>query len=235
MNHVSATSKVPRERSQWILVIRVYRNFGFATAIRVVYFRVRGMLFPTLALPDPSVSVTTPHEVSILLNSAEHDAALLDVLVDLLVGREKSDWEICVCARSSSQSDMAQALDRYHGNQPWIRVVTTDAAIDDETAAQWTIEQSTGVYVALVAPGYSSQFDAITRCISLLCNRPDLDAAALVKTEAGTDGNQVGRCTLVLQRKSKYLECFQGQWTLGAPAVIDALRKISAPIAYIEQ
>jgi hypothetical protein len=231
---MSATGKAPTERWQWTLVIRVYRNFGLATAIRVIYFRVRAMLFPTLALPDPSVPLTTPHEVSILLNSAEHDAALLDAVVDLLVGREKADWEICICARSSSQSDM-QALDRYHGNQPWIRVVITDAVIDDETAARWTIEQSTGVYVALVAPGYSPQFDAITRCVNLLYNRLDLDAVALVKTEAETEGHQVGRCSLVLQRKSKFLEAFQGQWTIGAPAVVDALRKISAPIAYIEQ
>jgi hypothetical protein len=229
---VSASGKGPRERSQWTLVVRVYRNFGFWTAIRVVYFRVRGILFPTLALPDPSVPVRAPHEVSILLNSAEHDAALLDAVVDLLAGREKSDWEICVCARPSAQPDMLQALDRHHGKQPWIRVVMTDGVVDDETAAQWTIEQSTGVYVAFIAPDYSPQFDAIERCVSLVCNRSDLDAAAVVKT--GTDGHQ-GRCGLVLQRKSKYLEVFQGQWTLRAPAVVDALKKISAPIGYIEQ
>ena len=235
MRQVPTAGKALRERSQWTLVIRVYRNFGLATAIRVVYFRVRGMLFPALALPDPSVPVTTPHEVSILLNSAEHDAALLDAVVDLLLGREKSDWEICICARSPARSGMVQALDRYHGNQPWIRVVIADGDIDDETAARWTVEQSTGIYVAFIAPGHSPQFDAITRGVDLLRDSPDFDAAAGVKTQAGTEGHQVGRCGLVLQRKSRYLEVFQGRWTLAAPAVVDALQKISAPIAYIEQ
>src|SRR5690242_14533650 len=100
------------DRSPLDLFSKVCRSFGMRMASRVTYFRLRGALFPALALPDPSVPSTTPHELSVLLDTAEHDWVTIGSIVDLLAGRRKLDWEICICERVPVEPRMAQILAR---------------------------------------------------------------------------------------------------------------------------
>ncbi|MGH6852020.1 MAG: hypothetical protein ACREDJ_02250, partial [Methylocella sp.] len=58
-----------------------------------------------------------------------------------------------------------------------------DESVDDATAARWTVEQATGQFVALVAPGYTPKAGGIARLLARLRNDPGIDAAVL----AGTD------------------------------------------------
>ena len=90
---------------------------------------------------------------------------------------------------------MARTLARIRGTQPWIRIVTTDKSVDDATAARWTVEQATGQFVALVAPGYTPDAGAITRLLARLHNDSGIDAAVLIGTEEGgpTFAGPVGR------------------------------------------
>jgi hypothetical protein len=50
--------------------VTVSRDFGFVIAMRVAYSKVRGKLWPALALPDAPVHNARHREVSVLLSTA---------------------------------------------------------------------------------------------------------------------------------------------------------------------
>ena len=226
-----------KDRSQLRRFVRAARDFGFVIAMRVAYSKVRGMLYPALALPDAPVYDARRREVSVLLSTAEHGAAVLDAVVEILAKRGGLGWDVCICERSPAGPEMARALARCRGTQPWIRIVTTDQSVDAATAARWTVEQATGQFVALVAPEYAPASDAIVRLLARLQNDSQIDAAALIGADGGS-GSPPSRvssadCRLLLQRKSGYLATFQGRWLLAAPALAKTLDEAGVPTAYI--
>ena len=217
--------------------VTVSRGFGFVIAMRVAFSKVRGRLCPALALPDAPVHNARRREVSVLLCTVEHGAATLDAVFEGLAGRGGLDWEVCICERSPVEPEMARALVRVRGTQPWIRIVTTDESVDDATAARWTVEQATGQFVALVAPGYTPEADAIARLLARLHNDSGTDAAVLVGTDSGSDSPPSSvpwaDCRLLLQRKSGYLAALPGRWPLTAPALAQDLDEAGVPTAYL--
>ncbi len=227
------------DRSQLRRFVTVSRDFGFAVATRVVYSKVRGMLCPALALPDPPVYNARHREVSVLLSTAGQGAATLDAVVEVLARRGGLDWEVCVCERSPVEPEMARALARLRGTQPWIRLVTTDESVDAATAARWTVEQATGQFVALVAPGYTPEAGAIARLLARLHNNSGIDAAALAATDRGSGGPpsplRWADCRLLLQKKSGYLAALSGRWPLTAPALAKDLDEAGMPAAYMAE
>lgn len=225
------------DRSPLSRFVKVSRDFGLVVAMRVAYSKVRGRLCPALALPDPPVYNAMHREVSVLLCTAEQRAATLDAVVDGLAGRGGLDWEVCICERSPVEPEMARALARFRGTQPWIRIVTTDESVDDATAARWTVEQATGQFVALVAPGYTPEANAIARLLARLYYDPGIDAAGLVATDSGSYGPPSSvpwaDCSLLLQRKTGYLAALPGRWPLTAPALAKNLDEVGVPTAYM--
>ena len=123
------------------------------------------------------------------------------------------------------------------GTQPWIRIVTADKSVDDATAARWTVEQSTGQFVALVATGYTPEADAIARLLAWLHNDPGIDAAVLVGTDEdfGCHPSRVesAHCRLLLLRKSGYLKALPGRWPLTAHALATVLNESGVPTPYM--
>ena len=211
------------------------RRFGLNVAIRVAYSKVRGGLFPAMALPDAPVYHNVPRELSILIGSTEHDAAALKAVVRVIAERGGSDWEVCVSGRPAMGREFERTLSRVRGAKPWIRVVSADGSVDDVTAAQWTVEQSTGEFVALVAPGYIVDADAVGRLLRRLRGEPRVEAAILVErvSDLGDLGAQPhSDCRLLIQKKSRYLATSSGRWPLTAPAAAKAL-EAGAPIAII--
>ncbi|MGH6846521.1 MAG: hypothetical protein ACREC0_03490 [Methylocella sp.] len=217
--------------------VTVCSNFGFAVAMRVAYSKVRGRLCPALALPDAPVYNARQREVSVLLSTAGQDSATLDAVVEVLAGRGGLDFEVCICERSPVGPEMARALARFRGTQPWIRIVTADESVGDATAARWTVEQATGKFVALVAQGYTLEAGAITRLLARLHDDAGIDAAALVGTDSGSGSPPSlvawADCRLLLQRKSGYLAALGGRWHLTAPALAKDLDEAGAPAAYV--
>jgi hypothetical protein len=217
--------------------VAVSRDFGFAVAMRAAYSKVRGRLCPALALPDAPVYNTRHREVSVLLNTAEQGAATLDAVVEVLAERGGLGFEVCICERSPVEPQMARTLARIRGTQPWIRIVTTDESVDDATAARWTVEQATGKFVALVAPGYTLEAGAIARLLARLRNDAGIDAAALVGTDSGSGSPPSlvpwSDCCLLLQRKSEYLAALGGRWLLTAPALAKDLDEAGVQTAYV--
>ena len=217
--------------------VTVSRDFGFVIAMRVAYSKVRGRLCPALALPDAPVHNARHREVSFLLITAGQDAATLDAVVEVLAGRGGLDWEVCICERSPGEPEMARALARLRGTQPWIRLVTTDESVDGATAARWTVEQATGQFVALVAPGYTPEAGAIDRLLARLHNDSGIDAAVLAGTDSGSGSSppsvRWADCRLLLQRKSGYLAALSGRWPLTAPALAKELDEAGVPTAYM--
>jgi cellulose synthase/poly-beta-1,6-N-acetylglucosamine synthase-like glycosyltransferase len=215
----------------------VSRDFGFVVAMRVAYSKIRGRLRPALALPDAPVYNVRHRELSVLLSTAEQGATTFDAVVAVLAGRGGSDWEVCICERSSAKPETARALAGLRGTQPWIRIVTTDESVDDATAARWTMEQATGQFVALVAPGYTPEADAIDRLIARLDNDSGINAVVLVGTDNGSDGPSSrvswADCRMLLQRKSGYLAAHPGRWLLTAPALAKELAESGVPITYM--
>lgn len=189
--------------------VTVSYKFGFVTATRVAYHKVRGMLWPALALPEAPVYNARHREVSVLLSTAEHDVTTIDAVCDALAQRGGLDWEVCICERCPVQPQTSRALARWRGTQPWIRLVTANESIDDATAAQWTVEQATGEFVALVAPGYRPEAGAIARLLARLQNDSGKDAAVLLgldrAPEPPASRGPSPDCRLLLHRKSRYL------------------------------
>jgi hypothetical protein len=220
------------------LFLKVYRNFGLATATRASYYRLRGRFFPALALKEMSLESTAPREVTFLLSTAEHDSVTLRAIVDLLAYRNRSDWEVCICARGPVTADMALTLSRVRGTKPWIRIIATDESVDAMTSAQWTVEQATGCYVALAAHRFAPHLDAVGQLLHRLRGDSASDTAALKRIDAGAGGQESrieqADCPLLLQRKLRYLEVFQGRWPLTATAAVGHLRQMGAAVACVE-
>jgi hypothetical protein len=216
--------------------LRVCHDFGPLVALRVVYSKIRGILFPALALPDPPTYSNRRREVSILLSTTDHDAATLDAVVTIVSGRADYAWEICICERTLLERKNA-ALARLRGSQPWIHIVTADGSVDDAAATSWTIEQATGEYLAVFAPGYVPEGQAIASLIARLQKEPETDAAILIGVNSRSDCfSTVGlwaNCRIVLQRKASYLAMQVGRWRLDAPALAKELIDTGVPIACI--
>jgi hypothetical protein len=216
--------------------VAVTRDFGLAVATRVAYSKVRGKLCPALALPDAPIYNTRRRELSLLLSTAGQCAATLDAVVEVLAGRGGSDWEVCICERSPVAPDMVGTLACIRGTQPWIRIVRSDTSVDDATAARWTVEQATGQFVALVAPGHTPDAGAITRLLAQLHNDTGVDAAVLIGTEGAPNSPaRWAGCRLVLQRKSGYLAAFPERWPLTATALAKYLDEAGVPTVYITE
>lgn len=214
------------------------RRFGLNVAIRVAYSKVRGRLLPALALPDEPVYDHAPRELSILIGAAEQGAATLEAVVQVIAERGGSDWEVCVSGRPAMGPELGRALSRLLGAKPWIRVVPADGSVHEVTAAQWTVEQATGEFVALVSPGYIVDADAIARLLDRLRGEPRIEAAMLVGRVSGSGAlaaqPQFSNCHLVVQKKSRYLAMCAGQWPLTAPALAKTLDEAGATIAVVE-
>ena len=225
------------DRSPLRRFFTVSRDFGFFIAMRVAYSKVRGRLWPALALPDVPAYNAGHRAVSVLLSTAGQAAATVDAVVEALAQRGLLDWEVCICERSPVEPEIAGALARVRGTQPWIRIVTAGEFIDDATAARWTVEQATGQFVALVAPGYTPKADAINRLLARLQNDSGIDAAVLVGTDRDLGGpsslDASADCRLLLQRKSGYLAALGGRWHLAASVLAKELDEARVPTAYM--
>jgi hypothetical protein len=211
----------------------VSRDFGLGVATRVAYSKLSGIVWPNLALPDGPPWNATPRELSILLSTAEHDAAMLSALIEALAAHGRPDWEICISARLPAQPETVRTLARLCGTQPWLRVVSTDQAIDETTAAQWTTEQATGEFVALLSAGYRPDLNAIATLLAGLRGGTGPDAAVLLETgsrstDAPSNAPRPG-VRLVLQRKSAFL-AFLPRSLISAAALVRELDRAAVPV-----
>lgn len=216
--------------------LKVSRNFGLAVAVRVTYSKVRGLLYPPLALPDGRDYEHRPRQASFLIDGAEHSAATVSAVVEIISAHDGS-WEICICERRPLQPDMTRLLDRLRGTRPWLRIVRADAAADRTTAARWTVEQATGQLIALVAPCYVPDAEAIQRLLDRMQRDAEIDAAALLGTHDRPDESSVpaagAGCRLAMQRKAAYLASQSELWPLTAPALVRQLQESKARTAYM--
>jgi hypothetical protein len=193
--------------------------------LRVVYFRLRGILFPALALPDPSVPIDYPHDITIILSAKDHCAELIEGVVGFLLERGREDWELCLGAQMPLTPDHAQAIARHRGARPWIRIIDAEATVATGTSAQWTIEQATGEYVALLAPNPAPRLDVLAKLLPRLRDSAECAAVAMMSTE--------NEAAVVLLRKSNYLAWFHGEWALTAREAFKRLGDRKCAIAYL--
>ena len=193
-------------------------------------------MFPALALPDEPVYHHARRELSFLIGAAEQDATL-EAVVQVIAEQGGSDWEVCVSRRPAMGAGLGRAVSRLRGAKPWIRVVPADGSVDDVTAAQWTVEQATGEFVALVAPGYIVDADSIARLLDKLRGEPRMEVAMLVGRVSGSGAlaaqPRFSDCRLLVQKKSRYLAMSAGRWPLAAPALAKTLNEAGVPIAVV--
>lgn len=220
------------ERSSLRRFVTAWRDFGFIVATKVAYSKVRGKLRPALALPPAPVYDAGQRAVSILLSTAEHSPAALHAAADIIARRGQSDWELCICERLPVAPEMARTLTRWRGTRPWIRIVLADQPVDDATAARWTLEQATGRFIAMLAPGYELEGDAIACLLAALQAGTGIDVALLMGTEDESRVRSANRwfdCRLLLQSKPGYLAALAGCWPLTAPALAKMLAEADVP------
>lgn len=208
--------------------VKTWRNHGIRTAMTVTYFRLRGVLFPALALPRLSFADTTRRQISVLLDASEQDTATLKAIIDVLAKRETADWEICVRQHGPVTVEMTTMLGRLHGTAPWLRIIVSTDDVDAMTASQWTVEQATGEFVAFITPAYVPGPDAFTTPLHRLQEDPALTSALLVDVVADADHG------LLLQRKSAYLAAFAQNYILSATNVAKALTERGTPPIHVE-
>jgi hypothetical protein len=216
--------------------LKVYRNFGLAIALKVTYSKVRGLLYPAMALPAGRVYDERPRQASFLIDTGEHDAATLDALVKTLEGSGAEGWEICIGERAPTEPGTARLLESLRGTHPRIRIVRVDATVDGTTASRWIVEQATGEFIALVAPGRAPDSKTIKSLLDRLHRDPEIDAAALIRMRSGTSESSLPAtdCHLAIQRKTGYLANQPEAFPLTAPALVRRLREAKAPTAYID-
>ena len=216
--------------------VRASRDFGLIVATKVAYSKIRGMLFPALALPEAPVYLDMRREVSVLFSTASHGMDALDAVVAMLIARGGAGWELCICERAPVEPEMAQLLTRLRGSQPWIRIVTNEQSVDDPTAARWAIEQATGSFVALLGPQYEPRADALSGLLAEMYQHPEIQAALLVGADSGSNHpglvDAPSVCVLLLQRKSGYLSLPSASWVLTAPELARILEKAGVAVAY---
>lgn len=201
--------------------LKVSRNFGLAIAVKVTWSKVRGMLFPALALPDGRAYEDRPRQVSFLLDTVEHAPGTMSAVAGMVEAHGDGSWEICVCDRPGAPPETLRLLARLRGTRPWIRIVKADAAADLPMAARWTVEQATGAFIALVAPHDAPDADAVRKLLDRMRHDEGIDAAILTGTREETAGS--ADCRLAMQRKSRYLESQAGRWPLSAAALAQRL------------
>jgi hypothetical protein len=209
-----------QDRNPLRLFIRVCRNFGIRTGLRVVYFRVRGILFPGLALPDPTVPNGIPHEVSFLLDASTQNPRVIAAVLEFVEARGAREWEVCISARAPLSPEMAERLAGLRGRNSRVRIIEAQETERASAAAQWTVEQATGRYVALAGSRMVLRPERLIPLITRLDGADGVEAAACFGTgpDAKTD------CELLLQRKSHYLAAFDGRWPLLADEAYLILR-----------
>lgn len=215
--------------------VRVSRDFGLAAAIRVTCSKIRGLLWPALALPGAPV-YTARRELSFLLDAATQEVATLHSIVDMIAARGGSEWEICIGEPASVEARMAGVLASLRGTRPWIRIVTTDRSIDGRTAALWTVEQATGQFVALVAPGSLVTTDAVARLLARLDEDSGSDCAVLLAGDgdhSGASRRRAASCRILVQRKSTYLDALPEKELMTAVALVESLEEAGVPIVYV--
>jgi hypothetical protein len=185
------------------------RRFGLLVAVNVARSKLRGWLFPATALPDRPPRAQRARDLAILLDAAEHAADDLDGIIGAIAGSASSSWEICICERRPVSPDIAQALARWRGRHAWLRIVSSDPEIDAVTAARLTLEQATGRFVALVAPGYAVGSEALAALLARLREEPEQRAAALgtgVRHHRHPPRRRLAAgCRLLMLRKADYL------------------------------
>jgi hypothetical protein len=223
--------------SSWRRFVSVYRNFGLGVALKVTTSKVRGMLLPASAMPDAPTYDGPRRELSVVIDAAGHDLAALRVIIDALAKREQSNWEMCICERHPPPPDVGQALSGFRANYSWIRIITTDQRVDKLTAAQWTVEQSTGEFVALLAPRWTFDAAKAAELLARLYDDPRIEAALLLATDSGSvappKAPRSVDCRLLVQRKSGYLVAAPGKWPLTAPELAQALHEAGARTAMV--
>jgi hypothetical protein len=196
------------DRSALRRFLRTCRRFGLRVAVNVAYSKVRGWLFPASALPDRPLYDNRPRELSVLLDGAEHSPADLNAIVAAIAGRGGQHWEICICEHHPLPPQTAHALARWHGKHAWLRIVSSDASVDAATAARSTLEQATGLFVALVTPGYTPSPEILAALLARLREAPQ-ERAALYGGEhhfrCPPRRKQAAVCRLLLLRKASYL------------------------------
>ena len=220
------------DRSALGAFLTVTRNFGLTIALRVTYSKVRGWICPALALPRAPTRNVRHRELSILLSTIDQSATTLSGVAEVVARHSASNWEICICERPPLAPEVALTLARLRGTQPWIRIVTSDESVDEATAAQWTVEQATGRFVALMAPGSTPDAATFERLLAHLHSDSGIDAAVLLRTnnDSGALPSPIAAadCQLLLQRKSAYLSTFPLRLELRVAAVASELREIDA-------
>jgi hypothetical protein len=99
------------------------------------------------------------------------------------------------------------------------------------------VEQATGQFVALVAPGHIPEADVLAMLLARLRDDPEIEAAVLVGADGVSGGPSLpvvwADCRVLLQRKSGYLATLAGRWLLAAPALAKDLDEAGVPTAYM--
>lgn len=214
-----------KERSPLRRFFTIARRFGAAVALVVAYEKVRGVLWPELALPDKASYDARRRELTIFLRGSDITPETLDVVVRAVIQKEGA-WEICICEHPPMAGEILRDVQRLRGSKPWIRVVAADGVVKETIATRWTAEQATGKFAMFVAPGVGPSLATITGLLACLRAAPKNDsAAAVISSLSGLACVQA-----LVVRKSTYLSLMQGCWDISAPAVAEVLQAACLPV-----
>lgn len=211
-------------------LFEVRRTYGVHVAWNVIRSKILGALRPSAALPSPP-AYTACRRLSFLIRVEEHEPATLEAVVKA-VRCARGALDVVVCAGSSTRAVEASSLaSRLRGACPWIRVVSATAAVDEGTAASWTVEQATGQYVAVLARGFAPTQADFARLVETL--ERDCNSLAVGLFSAGDADAPRGPVLLLALRKSFYLAEFPLTFPMTAPVLFETLARSGTPATEI--
>ena len=191
-----------------------WRHYGGGVALRVSFAKIGARFTPVSALPGADTHRGQVRALSLLLQIAEHEAAAVQAAVDIVRDREAADWEVCIGARAPLAPEMASLIARMRG-VPGVRIVTASDTLPMETAVQWTLEQATGRFVALLLPGVVPTASGL----AALLNRASCGGGGTVLVGVKDDSPQV-----ILLAKKDYL-AQGGVWHLSVSEQVAAIQR----------
>jgi glycosyltransferase involved in cell wall biosynthesis len=165
----------PREamRRSWHAMQRLY--------YRVVYLplhNLKGHRIFRVSKLDANSSLKLKNQeikISIIMPTFNTPAKILSNAIDSIRAQSYGNWELCICDDFSDQQETINALRKYKGTDPRIKIIRSQKNLHIAGATNLALEFTTGDFVTFVDHDDQIAKEAIYRIVDAIIRYPDAD------------------------------------------------------------
>src|SRR5689334_16324936 len=174
--------------------ILVTREYGLSEAIRLarkVLAKPSRPVFQSLTtIPMPISNIESDIRVSVLMPVFNTPSRILDEAIMSVIGQTYPNWELCICDDASTSKETVQALERYRGIDPRIKIVRAPENLHIARATNLAAEFATGHFVAFLDHDDTLELDAIRWIVNAVHEKPDADVIYTDEDKIEVDGRR---------------------------------------------